>query len=242
MPSRTGSSLPPREAAQHRSPSTPRPPIFNLKVGSRHWNFYVAVAAGAVASGIVLVIAADLFPAVAVAVFSLTDLILTGRDLPTLTPEALQARAGDEDAPPFIVFLLTIAIIAYAVAALFIALNDRSDNLLRLIAGITSVILAWLMIHVMWGMHYAWEYYGPAARSGHRDQPRGGLKFAGDEPPDGMDFVYFSMLIAMTAQTSDTDVSGRHMRRVVTGQSLFSYLFNTVVIAAAVNIVLSVGG
>ena len=41
----------------------------------------------------------------------------------------------------------------------------------------------------------------------------------------------------MTDQTSDTEVTSRAMRRITTGHSLFSYLFNTVVVAAAVNIV-----
>jgi uncharacterized membrane protein len=45
----------------------------------------------------------------------------------------------------------------------------------------------------------------------------------------------------MTAQTSDTNVTSNRMRRIVIGQSLFGYLFNTVIIAAAINIVLSLG-
>ena len=50
-----------------------------------------------------------------------------------------------------------------------------------------------------------------------------------------------SLVVAMTAQTSDTNVTSNRMRRIVIGQSLFGYLFNTVIIAAAINIVLSLG-
>lgn len=57
-----------------------------------------------------------------------------------------------------------------------------------------------------------------------------------------MAFIYFSLVIAMTAQTSDTGVTDNKMRRIVTGHSLFSYLVNTVAVAAAVNIVVSLGG
>jgi uncharacterized membrane protein len=56
-----------------------------------------------------------------------------------------------------------------------------------------------------------------------------------------MAFIYFSLVVAMTAQTSDTNVTSNRMRRIVIGQSLFGYLFNTVIIAAAINIVLSLG-
>ena len=125
----------------------------------RHWNFYVSAAAGLLTGVLTLVFAPDLFPAVAVSIFSLTYLVLTARDLPRLTPDYLRDHAGDEDAPPLIVFLLTIGIVGYAMAALFMAVNDKDHNPLQLTIGVLSVALAWGMIHTMWGMQYAWEYY-----------------------------------------------------------------------------------
>jgi uncharacterized membrane protein len=207
---------------------------------SRHWNFYLAVAAGIIASLATLVFAPDLFPAVAASIFSVTYLALTAWDMPRLTPDYLREHAGDEDAPPLIVFLLTLAVVVYVTVALFVAVNDASPDVLRLSLGTVSVVLAWLMIHTMWGMHYAWEYY--AAPDKGVEEQQGGLEFSGNDEPDGADFIYFALVVAMTAQTSDTEVASRAMRRIVTGHSLFSYLFNTVVIAAAVNIVVSLGG
>jgi uncharacterized membrane protein len=210
------------------------------RLRSRHWNFYIAVAVGIATAAIMLAVAPDLFPEVAASAFSLAYLVLSARDLPKLTPDYLRHHAADEDAPPWVVFLLTLAIVIYVTGALFVAVNDTSPNTLRLVLGIVSVALAWLMIHVMWGMHYAWEYYeAPEEKSG--SEQAGGLKFPGDEDPCGMDFVYFSLVVAMTAQTSDTNVTSSKMRRVVTGHSLFSYLFTTVFIAASVNIVMSLG-
>ena len=203
----------------------------------RHWNFYVSAAAGLLTGVLTLVFAPDLFPAVAVSIFSLTYLVLTARELPRLTPDYLRDHAGDEDAPPLIVFLLTIGIVGYAMAALFMAVNDKDHNPLQLTIGVLSVALAWGMIHTMWGMHYAWEYYSAPEQRGSDRRQRGGLDFPGDEEPDGSDFLYYSLVIGMTDQTSDTEVTSRAMRRITTGHSLFSYLFNTVVVAAAVNIV-----
>jgi len=210
------------------------------RMQSRHWNFYIAVTVGLVTAAATLAFAPDLFPEVAASAFSLTYLVLTARDLPRLTPDYLRHHAGDEDAPPWVVFLLTLAILVYVTVALFLAVNDKSVNGLRLILGILSVALSWLMIHVMWGMHYAWEYYEAPDVSSDAQQV-GGLDFPGGGDPCGSDFVYFSLVVAMTAQTSDTSVTSSKMRRIVAAHGLFGYLFTTVVIAAAINIVMSLG-
>jgi len=207
---------------------------------SRHWNFYIAAVAGIVAAIVTLLFAPDLFPAVAASIFSLSYLGLTARDMPKLTPDYLRERAGDEDAPPWIVFVLTIGVVVYVTVALFMAVNDSHPQPVKLWIGGISVVLAWLMINTMWGMHYAWEYYD-APKQGDDAREQGGLEFAGGEDPDGMDFIYYAMVIAMTDQTSDTNVTSRRMRRITTGHSLFSYLFNTVMVAAAINIVVSLG-
>jgi uncharacterized membrane protein len=208
------------------------------RASSRHWNFYIAAVAGIVAAIVTLVFARDLFPAIAASIFSLTYLALTARDMPKLTPDYLREHAGDEDAPPWIVFILTIAVVVYVTVALFMTVNDSNPQPLTLWLGGISVALAWLMINTMWGMHYAWEYYD-APKTGDDAKQQGGLEFAGDEDPDGMDFIYYAMVVGMTDQTSDTNVTSRLMRRITTGHSLFSYLFNTVIVAAAINVVVS---
>jgi uncharacterized membrane protein len=208
---------------------------------SRHWNFYLAFGGG-IALLILGWIPLKVLSAVSAAIFfSIIYLYLTARDLPKLTPAYLRQHAGDEDAPPLVVFLLTLAVVAYVVTSLFMVINAGSIDPLRLSLGIASVVLSWLMITTMWGMHYAWEFYEAPADGSDKEQ-RGGLSFPGDELPDGSAFIYFSLVVAMTAQTSDTDVSDNRMRRIVSGPSFFGYVFNTVIIAAAINIVVSLGG
>lgn len=46
----------------------------------------------------------------------------------------------------------------------------------------------------------------------------------------------------MTAQTADTNISTTHMRCVVLVHSILSFFFNTVIVAAAVNLAVSLGG
>jgi uncharacterized membrane protein len=91
-------------------------------------------------------------------------------------------------------------------------------------------------------MHYAYEFYGrPDAGepSSRRDGAAGGLEFPGVEQPDGTAFLYFSYVVGMTAQTSDTAVSSNAMRRIVGLHAVFSFFFNTVIVAGAVNIVVA---
>jgi uncharacterized membrane protein len=44
--------------------------------------------------------------------------------------------------------------------------NDSAPSPSHLSLGAASVILVWLMIHTMWGMHYAWKFYEAPERQG----------------------------------------------------------------------------
>ena len=162
---------------------------------SRHWNFYLALACGALVVVATLMPLRDLSAVLGASIFSLAYLGLTARDMPRLTPDYLRRHADDEDAPPFVVFGLTLAIVLYVTIALFLAINAGSRaGTLRLVLCVLSVVLSWLMINAMWGMHYAWEFY-QAPEQGAKSDQRGGLEFPGDDLPDGTAFIYFSLVV-----------------------------------------------
>ena len=124
---------------------------------------------------------------------------------------------------------------AVAPPPLLVMMGAHSGLRLGLSTG--AVILGWFTVHTMMAMHYAFEFYGsmPMGRQAKRkDGASGGLEFSGSEDPDGVSFLYFSFVVGMTAQTSDTEVSSNAMRRLVTIHGIFSFFFNTVIIAAAV--------
>jgi uncharacterized membrane protein len=107
------------------------------------------------------------------------------------------------------------------------------------------VVLGWLTLHSMLAFHYAYEYYGtdeasPAGKDGKKAHV-GGLDFPGKEMPDGLSFLYFSFVVAMTAQVSDVTVTSNTMRRLVLFHGILSFFFNTVILAIAVNVVVSLG-
>ena len=74
----------------------------------------------------------------------------------------------------------------------------------------------------------------------------GGLDFPGidestgpEAAPNYSDFLYFSLTVAATAQTSDVAVTTRAMRKLVVMHAVVSFGFNTMVLALAINIAAS---
>ena len=65
------------------------------------------------------------------------------------------------------------------------------------------------------------------------------ITFGGPDRPTYADFAYFSFVIGMTYQVSDTTLNGTTIRRTVLGHSLLAYLFGTGIVAGAVSLVTS---
>ena len=71
------------------------------------------------------------------------------------------------------------------------------------------------------------------------DKHAGGLLFPGKEEPDYWDFLYYSLVVAMTAQVSDVQITSKAIRRLTTVHGVASFFFNVTVLALTVNIVAS---
>jgi uncharacterized membrane protein len=86
---------------------------------------------------------------------------------------------------------------------------------------------------VTFALRYAHEYY--ARDEGGPDVDRG-LDFPNENEPDYLDFLYFALVLGMTFQVSDVQITSRKLRRIATLHGLLSFLFNTVIVALTVNI------
>ena len=64
----------------------------------------------------------------------------------------------------------------------------------------------------------------------------GGLEFPSEKRPDYLDFMYFSLVLGMTFQVSDVQITARKFRRLAAAHGLLSFLFNTIILALTVNI------
>ena len=102
-----------------------------------------------------------------------------------------------------------------------------------LVAG--TLVLSWLLAHTIFALRYAHEWY----ESNEPGKLEKGLDFPGEEEPDYLDFLYFSVVVGMTFQVSDVQVTARGMRRLVLVHGMVSFLYNTVIVAVTVNIAAS---
>ncbi|HZL16909.1 MAG TPA: DUF1345 domain-containing protein [Polyangia bacterium] len=93
-----------------------------------------------------------------------------------------------------------------------------------------AVVSAWVLTHSAYTLRYAHLYYRDD------DEGEGGLAFPGKGHPAYLEFAYFSFTIGMCFQVSDVAVSSRQIRRAVLGHGLLSFLYNTAILATAVNL------
>jgi len=94
--------------------------------------------------------------------------------------------------------------------------------------AVFTVFLSWFTVHTLFVLRYARLYYS--------ENP-GGIDFPHTDAPDYMDFVYLAFTIGMTFQVSDTGIGQRSIRRTVIRHALLSYIFGTVIVGVAINVV-----
>jgi uncharacterized membrane protein len=147
--------------------------------------------------------------------------------------ERIRQRACVEDEGAIALLVLTTASALASLAAVVSELG-HAPSAYRVSLGATTILLSWAFMHVMFAMHYAHEFYGEGI-----DDRTGGLVFPGNEEPDYWDFLYYSLVVAMTAQVSDVQITSKTMRRLTTVHGVVSFFFNVIVLALTVNIVSS---
>ena len=154
----------------------------------------------------------------------------------TTPPATMPRNAEAQQEGEWTVFWVMIAAVAFSFFAIVVALGDTSHlphGVARAHVGLvaTTLLLSWLVTQAVFATRYAHEYY----ERGTDGRLRGGLMFPSEEEPDYWDFLYFSIVLGMTFQVSDVQISDRRMRRLATVQGFLGFLFNTVIIALTVN-------
>jgi uncharacterized membrane protein len=103
----------------------------------------------------------------------------------------------------------------------------------HVVFALFTFVGSWLLLPMLFALAYASRYY----ESSHGTE--GGLSFPGagpEAPPGYADFLYFSLTLAATSQTSDVAITRPQLRRWVAVQAVLSFGFNTMLLALAVNI------
>jgi uncharacterized membrane protein len=145
-----------------------------------------------------------------------------------------QRRAGSDDPGRHVVFFVALVASFFSFfAAAFVLRHVRSfepnARLAWTLLTLSAIVLAWALAHTAYTLRYAHLYY---RRGGHH-----GLQFPGEDPPADVDFAYFSFTIGMCFQVSDVTVTSTICRRAVLLHAVLSFIFNTAILALALNLV-----
>ncbi len=146
----------------------------------------------------------------------------------------VRRSAAEEDEGGAFILALTVAAAIASLAAIFVELGNASGQragALSITLALSTVVLSWFFIQVIFAFHYAHEFYGEA-KDGHR----GGLTFPDDDLPEYWDFIYFAFVIGMTFQVSDVQVTSKSVRRLVVAHGVVSFFYNVAVLSLMVNI------
>jgi uncharacterized membrane protein len=150
------------------------------------------------------------------------------------SPDSIRERARVEDVGAVAILILTVTAALASLAAIGIELHgihekQPPDQAFRLGLAGATILFSWFFVHTIWAIHYAHEFYGDGGE-------RRGLAFPKEENPDYWDFLYFSFNMGAAAQTSDVTVGSRKMRRLVLAHTILAFLFNTMILALAINV------
>lgn len=168
----------------------------------------------------------------------LVFLALSAHLFATEPPDRMPDAAAAQQEGEWTIFGLTLGVIIVSFVAVggeFSAIKNVPTETRWLHIALVAVTLfvSWLVTHVTFAFRYAHEFY---ARDLGGPDVDGGLDFPGEKEPDYMDFLYYALVLGMTFQVSDVQITSRKMRRLASLHGLMSFLFNTIIIALTVNI------
>jgi uncharacterized membrane protein len=158
-------------------------------------------------------------------------------------PERLRELARRQDFKDYIIFAFAILAATASLIAVSVLLRaphgqGGGEIAFRIVLVAGVVVTAWLLTHTIFAVHYTHGFYGDGLEPGSDD--RGGVQFPGKEQhPDFWDFLYFSLVIGMTCQVSDVQITGAHIRRLATIHGAIAFFFNTIILAITVNVVVN---
>jgi len=164
--------------------------------------------------------------------FAMSYLTWMWRTIGHLDADATKGHATVEDPTQRESDLLLLCASAASLVAVGIVIVHASNShgvsrAVQLVLAVVSVVVAWVMVHTTYTLRYAKLY--------HNGDP-GGVDFNQEALPRYGDFAYVAFTIGMTFQVSDTSFTSSLMRKHALRHALLSYLYGTVIIATAINL------
>ena len=168
-------------------------------------------------------------------VTAIVFICISWRKMLRATVADIKKRSADLDFSDTFVLFLSIASALASIAGIGLELHSVKDApadvaLGRAMAAIATILISWVFLHTLFTIHYAHRFYGGPDKAK-------GLVFPDKiEEPIYWDFLYFSFTIGVAAQTADIGLSSRTMRKIALLHAVLSFLFNTTILALAINV------
>ncbi len=204
----------------------------------RRTRLSVSAAVGVVAAVLAVVFGNWIYaPAIG---WDATALVFTGTvwlGIWPLSADITAKRATAEDPSRATSDVLTLFASVASIGAVIIVLvrahsEPGAAKALLAALGLLTIAVSWLTVHTIFMLRYALLYY---------TEPVGGVDFNGDELPSYVDFAYLAITIGMTFQVSDTNLKSTAIRATALRHALLSYLFGSLILAGAVNLIAGLG-
>jgi uncharacterized membrane protein len=141
-------------------------------------------------------------------------------------------RAAEQDDGGAALLILTIGAAVMSLVAIVAERGAITPDMRRapyFLLAVGTIALSWTFVQVIFALHYAHEFYDEGDEGG-------GLQFPQDDAPEYWDFLYFSLVIGMTFQVSDVQVTSKSLRRLVMTHGLVAFVFNVAILALVVNL------
>ena len=155
----------------------------------------------------------------------------------TMKRNALREDAGKWAVLAFTLIAATASLVVITSEMPLIKNAGGLEQAARVALVIYTVVLSWALIHTVFALHYAHDYYfdlDVSAAHGSGAEP---LIFPGKQAPTYGDFLYFSFTIGMTFQVSDVQIADAAMRRLALGHGAVAFFYTTGILALAINLV-----
>ncbi|ENX34453.1 hypothetical protein F889_01735 [Acinetobacter colistiniresistens] len=151
-------------------------------------------------------------------------------------------RAKQQDEGKWMILIVVLIAIVICFIAIVMQLGHvpKDQPVLKtvlILLTIGTIFSTWLLLHTLFAIHYAHDFY--LAKSRHQEP---GLDFPKTEQPDYLDFIYFSYIIGTSAQTADISITSSALRHLNIFHCVLAFIFNTVILAVAINVAASLIG
>jgi len=155
------------------------------------------------------------------------------------SPTDIRAQAALDDEGRGVILALVLIASAASVWAVGAELSLAKDGhgvmkIARIALAFLTVVVSWLMVQMVFALHYAHEYYGVDEDDGVSDAL--GIEFPGTQTPDYWDFLYFAIVIGVACATADANITSKGLRQLGTVHSLVAFAFNTIIVALTINL------